>query len=454
MSQAPLPPVLISDPIQRQPPADLARAVGPFLASFIHHYRLAGPIYRYAESSGDPTVVLAGVEANLFVGRHGRQLFGAQAFRQKQLAELGSDKYLAGMDGDAHYRQRKLQTRGYARSLLDERYPELVAITEKQIGRWQTDETINVYRWLQAVVVEQLGSMILNDARPERWQHICYYVSAMLRASFAKAGLDERQQAAYRQLKQEMMALMDEVIAIHRLTGSGPHRPDLVDDLLAAAGEGGEALTEQELRIAALTVYIAGIEPVAYSCTFMLYALLRQPELLARLVEEVDRVVSRGPLSPKTLREMECLRYTTMEVLRLYPFAPILQMTALEAFEFQGYRVEAGTPVIASQAVAHLLPEIYADPCHFDIDRYRPERAEHRHPGAYVPYGIGPHGCLGAGFSEVQIMVTMATLLHTAELVEAPESRAPLPGSRDRDAFKVRLVRQRRLPGVRFSERP
>ena len=233
---------------------------------------------------------------------------------------------------------------------------------------------------------------------------------------------------------------MDEVIAEHRATPHGDHRPDLVDDLIAAVDEGREPLTDQELRIDALTVYIAGIEPVAHSCMFMLYALLKHPDTLQRVVAEVKRVLANAPLSPETIREMKELRYATMEMLRMYPFAPVLQMIALEDFEFQGYRVEAGTTIIVSQAVSHYLPELYTDPYRFDIDRYKPDRAEHRQSGAFAPYGVGHHICLGAGFSEIQIMLTMAAVLTSVELELEPNGVTPMPGMRDMASFQVRVV--------------
>ena len=70
--------------------------------------------------------------------------------------------------------------------------------------------------------------------------------------------------------------------------------------------------------------------------------------------------------------------------------------------------------------VPHYLPEYFPQPERFDIDRYLPERNEHRQPGAYAPFGLGPHRCLGNGFAEVQIAVTLATIMHNVELVLDP----------------------------------
>lgn len=431
------PPLLAGTAEDRPPPA-LMRAVGPLLATFIHNYQRVGPIYRYYDGYlGQEMTALAGVAANVFITRQGRAVFGARHFRQKQLNELDSDKYLVGMDGEDHYRHRKAQTRGYGRAHLDGRYAELTAIVQKHVASWQPGQRIAVYPVLQAIITEQLGTVLLNYPQPEHWATICAYVTGLLTASFDRRPMEAGQQEAYRRDKQAVMALIDAVLIAHRSQGTGPGRPDLVDDLLAASARGDVQLTEQELRVDALTVYIAGIAPVVHTCTFMLDALLKRPQLLARVRTEVQSVLNAGPLSPALLHELKLLRYTAMEAMRMYPFAPVVQMEALEGFDFGGYHVTRGTSLIVSQAVAHFLPEIYADPYTFDIDRYRPERAEHRGVGTYAPFGVGHHSCLGAGFAEMQIVITMAALLGQVDLERDLTSAGPVVGRQHQNDFMV-----------------
>lgn len=95
----------------------------------------------------------------------------------------------------------------------------------------------------------------------------------------------------------------------------------------------------------------------------------------------------------------------------------------------------------------HFQPACVPEPHLFDIDRYTPECAEHRRPEGYTPFGLGAHRCLGNGFAEVQIAVTMATLLHEVELALVPTdytlkaTQVPLPSPHK--SFKVRVVRRR-----------
>ena len=78
--------------------------------------------------------------------------------------------------------------------------------------------------------------------------------------------------------------------------------------------------------------------------------------------------------------------------------------------------------MIVATTVPHHLSECFPEPDRFDIDRYLPERREHRRPGVFAPFGVGPHVCLGAGFAEVAILATMATIVREVDLILDPPS--------------------------------
>lgn len=179
----------------------------------------------------------------------------------------------------------------------------------------------------------------------------------------------------------------------------------------------------------------------------MLYALLTHPELLARMRAEVDAAFDGGPVTAQALGRLDVTHRVALETLRLYPIAPVLTRTVTNAFDFGGYTIPAGERVIVATTVSHHLPECFPEPARFDIDRYLPERREHRRPGAFVPFGVGPHVCLGAGFAEVAILATMATIVRDVDLVlDPPRYRLridPVPTPRPDDRFGFRVTARR-----------
>jgi cytochrome P450 len=129
---------------------------------------------------------------------------------------------------------------------------------------------------------------------------------------------------------------------------------------------------------------------------------------------------------------------------RRYPVAGGHRARVARPLTLAGYRLEQGLDVEVAMTVPHFLEELYPHPMQFDLDRFRPPRNEHRKPGAYAPFGLGDHTCLGAGIAEVQLMVTMAALLSTYTLQFDPpdyhlvieEHLTPVPGNQ----FQVKVV--------------
>ena len=142
-----------------------------------------------------------------------------------------------------------------------------------------------------------------------------------------------------------------------------------------------------------------------------------------------------------------------METLRLHSLVPLTMRTVSNAFEFAGCTVPAGQSVVLPFTLTHHLPAYFRDPERFDIDRFAPPRNEHQQPGAYTPYGVGTHRCLGAQLAEFTTTTAMATLLHDVELALDPPDYVlterkirRIPTRHPGKSFKFRLLGRRSTP--------
>lgn len=192
---------------------------------------------------------------------------------------------------------------------------------------------------------------------------------------------------------------------------------------------------------------MVGLDTVASICSFISYELLKHPDLLAQVTAEADTLFEKGTPSLHDLRQIDVIHRVALETLRRYPLSPMTKRTVANSFEFEGYQVPAGEQVLIGFAVPHLMEEYFPEPHRFDIDRYTPERAEHRQAGVYAPFGVGVHQCLGRSLAEVLIALNVATLVHDTELaLESPHYQlkiSRLPPIRPDRAFKFRPVRRR-----------
>ena len=87
-----------------------------------------------------------------------------------------------------------------------------------------------------------------------------------------------------------------------------------------------------------------------------------------------------------------------METARVHPVIPWQFRTVMNECSVSGHQVPAKTTLLICQTAPHYADDLYTDPLKFDIDRYLPERQEHRAPGRPTPpTASGPTCALAAG---------------------------------------------------------
>ena len=110
-----------------------------------------------------------------------------------------------------------------------------------------------------------------------------------------------------------------------------------------------------------------------------------------------------------------------------------------------GFQIPARTMLLICSTAPHYDGELYPDPLKFDIDRYLPDRAEHLTPGAYAPYGLGTHTCLGSRWAELQLAVNLLLIAYhvTLEIVPADYQLKidPVPKAAPNDRLSLRVAR-------------
>ena len=345
-----------------------------------------GPIFRLRALNRNLTV-MAGLEANQFLARAGDEHFGSETLFGGFAREMGTRVFLVALDGEEHRRLRKLMRRGYSREMLAPRLDDLLAMVRETAGGWRPGQTVPVLDMFQRLVAEQLGWALVGRKPGAYFEDVRSFLNVIMRASVLKMwpGFMLRT-PAYRRAKASAFALAAEVVAAHRAVPPGAARPvDLIDDVLAARDADGQPLDENALVVSAIAPFFAGIDTVANTLAFMLYALLKHPAALARVTAEARAMFAEGVPPLHALKSLHALHGATLETLRLYPVAAFTPRTAVKPFEFAGYRVEQGAEVLVANGVTHRLAQFFPDPDVFDIDRYREPRNEHRQANVFAP---------------------------------------------------------------------
>ncbi|MGY4101761.1 cytochrome P450 [Nocardia sp. R16R-3T] len=211
-------------------------------------------------------------------------------------------------------------------------------------------------------------------------------------------------------------------------------RDDVLAMMLRARYDDGTAMTRGEIADELLTLLAAGHETTATTLSWTIERLRRHPEVLRRLVEEVDE--GGSALREATLLEVQRVR-------------PVIDMTArkirAESLRLGRWTLPKGQNVLISIRLMHDNEELFPNARAFDPDRFVGVR-----PGTFtwIPFGGGARRCIGAAFATMESNVVLRTLLRDfiLEPTDAPDERTHFRGVALAPAKKGRAVVYRRTP--------
>lgn len=382
----------------------------------VRAYQEHGPIYRIGLMGQDITV-LAGKEANSFAQKNGGEIFSHHDIFKDLALELGSSRNLIALEGETHKLYRKTANRGYSRGAIFQALAVIFDQVDAFTEQLTPGQMFEVFPAAQQLISIELGKIAMQIDVSEEIEDLQAFMRMLLYIEVSKIWPKWfKKLPRYRRTRKITLELADKIVQWHLDNPPGEDRPnDLVDDFLAAHAEHPDQVSMADVRSAALGPILAGQDTVAGTTAYMIYAILKHPAIYQKIMDEVNALFSRDEITSKDLRTAETLHAAAVETMRLYPVAPFVPQMCVQEFEYAGYRVPAGTMVYLAQSVIHFLPENFADPFSFRLDREQPTK-----PRDISPFGLGPHICIGAGMGEVQIMLNVARLLYRGKFSITP----------------------------------
>ena len=411
----------------------------------LEKYRTLGPVFR-VQALNRRFIVLAGPEANQFVARH-NSLFRTRENWLSFHADVGATRTVNSMDGPEHIRMRREQSKAYSRQLIADRLDEALYIVQQDISSWPQDKPIPVQYTFQRIITKQLAMMATSTDVKDYVDDIILFFPAMLDRHFvSRLPKAMMYMPNFRRARRRVEELGQKIIEDHQSEKRRGQPTDYIDELLALHRADPYFMPETDLWISVLGPFFAGLDTVTSITSFMLYELLKHPDLMERVTAEADALFAGGIPTVKDLRELDVIHRVAMETMRRHSLTPMIQRTVSNSFEFEGYEIPSGARIFLALSLTHNLPEYFPDPQRFDIDRYTRERAEHRQRGAYVPFGLGAHVCLGSSLAEVLIALNIATVLRETNLVLHPPNYKLkvkwLPVAQPKKSFKFKMARR------------
>jgi cytochrome P450 family 135 len=381
---------------------------GPFM---LRAQRKLGDAFTVRIGTEPPWVMLAHPEAvrEVFTGDPAKLHAGKANVILRPF--LGRASVLL-LDGPEHLRQRKLMLPPFHGARMAG-YRDLVAeIARGHIAGWPRGEPLSLAPRMQAITLEVVLRVIFGVRETRRLDELRERLRTMMERlmggpslmAMIAAGPERIERAGlYKPWLKPVDALLYEQIRERRADPGD----DVLSLLLAARGEDGEPMSDEELRDELVTLLVAGHETTATALAWTAERLVRTPggwDALRDGGEEYAEAAGK-------------------EALRLRPVVPVVVRHLQAPMTIAGLDLPAGAVVAPSIYLVHRREELYPEPARFLPERFLGDDPQ---GGTYtwIPFGGGVRRCLGAAFALMELRVVLAELgraLDAAAVDAAPE---------------------------------
>ncbi len=286
------------------------------------------------------------------------------------------DHWMILRDPPVHTRLRGLVSKAFVPRVAEQLAPRIAssadALIDVALARGHMDVIADYARVLPVLAIAQALGVPPED-------HAVFLPWAVTLAQTIEFRQTDDVRRIGARAVHEMQHYLRELITVRRLNP----RDDLLTGLIQATDDGG-ALSEEELLGSVTLLLTAGNDPTQHMVGNAVYHLLRRPDAFTWL-----------------RAHPEAMELAIDELLRFDSSVQATFRFALEGMDLRGRRLRAGDPV------AILFGSALRDPAYCD----RPDELDLTRKNNALPFGFGPHFCLGMPLARTLGRVALERLL-------------------------------------------
>jgi cytochrome P450 len=315
------------------------------------------------------------------------------------------------LDGKEHYSSRKLMA-PYFKADLMRTYAEIMErCTLKECASYEDGQEISQKEIAQNTTIEILMRVLFGIEEDSAVDHIKSIFEAwnssqspLLGFRWLRGG-NRGPHAEFVKYNTLIRDLIGDLIAGERREESPGN--NILSLLVTTHYEDGTPMTDEHITDTLITLLVAGYDTTANTLSWAFEVIHREPEILEKVVAELDGLPKDAPLHELT--KLPMLDAYCHEITRHYPPIENLTVRVLkEPLELGGYTLPAGTGVTGSAIITNFDPDLYPDP-----DAFKPERFIGKKPSNHelVSFGGGVRLCIGYALARYQMRVVLGTAL-------------------------------------------
>jgi cytochrome P450 len=346
-------------------------------------------------------------------------------------------KGLLVSEGDLWKRQRRLMAGAFTTRSIEKIHPLIVEETKSMMAKWEESSEIDLAEEMNHITLQIITKSMLGQLEESETKVVRSAVQEMLKYLQTNRHL-------WLQLILNILPIKDKLAMAIKIETSLPlkstkrffksieavdelvHRmiekrrkqnlqENLIDMLIKMTDDDQSVMTNQQLRDEVVNILIAGHETTSNALSWTFHQLLKYPEVLKKVEEEITQFVKGETPTYAELAQLPYTQAMFLESMRLYPPFWRISRRATEKTIIKGYDVPAGTNVIASIFTVQRSGKYWKDPTEFRPERFM-EGAEEHHRFAFIPFGGGPRICIGANMAMTEAITILASCLKNFSL--------------------------------------
>lgn len=355
-------------------------------------------------------VYVYSADANRMVLQDSDGIFSARRGYWPLMSQLFAEGLLL-KDGTDHKLNRRIMQKSFQREAMNEYVNLMLPRIKQTIERWPTDKAMKFYPSLKALTLTLACTVFAGSKGQKESAILGKNFDVLLSGTSALVKKRIPGFQFWRSMRSRKILEQYFRLKVSEQRASQDH--DLFSRLCQSTSDDGEKLSDDEIINHMIFLLFAAHETTTTAVTTLMAELARNQEWQAKLRAECQSLGDRNHvLTYEDLDRLPMMEWCLNECMRLNP--PVLTYIRRTTRDcvYQDKTIKAKTFVIVTPAVAHRSERWWKDPERFDPERFSPERAEHqKHPGCWIPFGSGPHTCLGMRFAYLEAKIILFILL-------------------------------------------
>ena len=325
-------------------------------------------------------------------------------------------------DASPEERQQMLKNQALRGDMMRGHAATIEAEIDRMVAAWGDEGEIDLLDWFAELTIYTTSACLIGKPfREELDERFAHEYHELERGTDAIAYVDpyadiesfRRRDAA----RENLVALVQGIIDRRKERGPvAKEERDLLDVLISID------MSADYITGIFISMMFAGHHTSSGTASWALIELMRHPETMAAVVQELDELYADPDgtgaveVSFQALRSIPVLESALKETLRLHPPLIILMRVVVGEIELAGHVIPAGTVVAASPRVSNRIAEDFPDPETFDPGRYiDPRQEDLQNRWTWIPFGAGKHRCVGNAFAMMQMKAIFSVILRDYE---------------------------------------